>query len=208
MSYRSCMRRTAALAATLALGCGGPQRTVQEASQKPEPMNPGKGIDTPKPNHLTVVEMTIRSGDDAITIRASGSIEDVNSPDPVAKLAPTGEVFHPNGGLLLTLNADGTLTGAHLQLGDLSDIVIDESGTVQRGGQPWLEIGEGGEILRGNQAVAVIEGPAEGRRAAMLVFLLASLDAGRASGGGGGSGEGVDGEPPPDNGGSADGSEP
>lgn len=185
------MRWLAIALSALATGCGGPQQNVQEASQEPEPMRPGgTATDTPKPKHLTLVDMTIRSGDDAIKLRASGSIEDVNNPDPVARLTPTGEVFHPNGGLLLTLNSDGTLTGAHLQLGALSNIVIGESGGVQRGGQPWLEIGEGGEILKGNQAVAVIEGPEEGRRAAMLVFLLASLDAR-------GSGAEGDGQPEP-----------
>jgi hypothetical protein len=188
------------VAVLLAAACGGPQRNVQEASEKPEPMRPEAAPNTPKPDHLTIVEMTIRAGDHSIKIGADGNIEDPKIPDPVATLAATGEVFHPNGGLLLTLNSDGTLTGAHLQLGELSQLVIGAGGSVQRAGQPWLEIGEGGEILRGNQAVAVIEGPEEGRRAAMLVFLLASFDA-RGQGSPGAPDDGA--APPPAGGGEA-----
>lgn len=167
--------RRAPWLAVLAIGCGSTPRAVEPASEKPEVLRPAAATDAPKPNHLTVVPMTITSGDDIIRITGDGNIEAPEHQQPVATLRPTGEVFHPNGGLYLTLNSDGTLTGAHLQLGALSDIVIDERGNVAKGGQPLLAIGEDGDILRGNEAVAHIEGPAEGRRAAMLVFLLASL---------------------------------
>ena len=173
--------RSAALLAALALACGGTPVTVEEASQKPESTQPPSAAHAPKPNHLTIVPMTITSGADSIRITSEGNIEAKGQSEPVATLRPTGEVFHPNGGLYLTLNSDGSLTGAHLQLGELADIVIDDQGNVSKGGQPMLAIGEGGEILRGTEPVAQIEGPPEGRRAAMLVFLLASLSSAEAA---------------------------
>lgn len=186
----------ALLVAALAFGCGGTERNVEPASRRAEPMRPGDGANVPgKPAHLTIAPMTITAGDDAVYLRADGSLEARGRDDKLAIIRPTGEVLHPNRGLLLTLNVDGTITSNHAQLAHLTGLVIQPDGAVLQNGERILEVADDGAVLQNGAEVARIEGPVEGRRAAMLVLMMVS-SAGRP-GAPPPSDAPAEGEPPP-----------
>ncbi len=116
--------------------------------------------------------MTITSGDDVIFVKSDGAIEVKGKTGPKATLRTTGEVLHENGGLLLTLNADGTITGNNLPSDQFEGLVIGSDGTLTQAGQTIITITPEGAVIQEGEEVAQVSGPESGRRAAMLVMLL------------------------------------
>ena len=172
------MRRLLSVALVALLGCGASGRTVTRASGDPEPVvQPDPTKDGPKPEHLEVVAMTITSSGDTLFVKADGTVERKGQEARVATLRTTGELLHENGGLLLTLNPDGTITSANFQSDEFSQVVIETDGTLFVAGQVINSIDAEGKVFQGAREIAQISGPETGRRAAMLVLLVAGEEA-------------------------------
>ena len=167
------------------VGCGAAAgRHVDRASNKQELLKPDQAT-VSKPEHLRVIAVTITAGKQVIFIKSDGTVETKidGKTSRVARLRKTGELLHANGGLLVTLNLDGSISGAFVQSQGFDDLVIAPDGTTTQHGKLLMTISPTGEIVQDGQTVAQISGPVEGRRAAMFVFLLASAqqDGGDAS---------------------------
>ena len=173
------MRALALIPAALVLGCGGAERSIEPASRQAEAVRGADESAVPRPEHLTLAAMTITAGDDAVHLAADGTITAPGKQGALALLRRTGELLHPGGGQLLILNHDGTITSNDDQLAPLSALVIGPTGEVARGEETVLSVGPEGAVIRGEAEVARLEGPAEGRRAAMLVLLMVTT--GRAA---------------------------
>ncbi len=161
----------------IAGGCGAAAgRHVDRASNKQELLEPSDQAANRKPEHLRVIAMTITAGKQAIFIKSDGTVETKidGKTSRVATLRKTGELLHTNGGLLVTLNLDGSISGAFVQSQGFDDLIIAPDGTTTQGGKLLTTITATGEIIQAGKTVAQISGPLDGRRAAMFVFLLAS----------------------------------
>ncbi len=168
-----------ALAAVSACGAAAGQN-VERASNKQETIVPvDSAAEIRKSEHLRVIAMTITAGDQAIFIKSDGTVETKvdGAETRVATLRRTGEMLHNNGGLLVTLNPDGTLIGAFVQSESFDGLVISPDGNTSQAGAELMTVSPEGGILRDGEVIAMISGPVDGRQAAMFVFLLANIQA-------------------------------
>ncbi len=170
---------TAALALTLA--CGGTKKDAEGIDQDPiefedPPERPkGEGPPVERPAHLTIVPMTIKANGQVLTIDSEGKIEGAGK--HIGTVTKGGEFLASNEGLYGTLMPDGSMIAAHVKLGRFDGILVSESGVLQKkdsesGEMANLnEISETGEVSENGVVGFTLEGPPEGRRAAIFVYL-------------------------------------
>lgn len=173
------MIKLAPLALTLLLtACSGSQKTGNNIEQDPieyeDPPDPNakKNGDANAAGHITVVPITISDGQQLeLAIQADGSI--MAGGQKVGAVTVKGEMLHANGGLLATLNPDGSITKAHVKGAFLDNLIIDKSGVFNRNDKALVAISDDGVVSAGNTGFIKLEGPAEGRQAAMFVLAVA-----------------------------------
>lgn len=170
------------VAGFLAVGCGS------QASNAPASAEPGAGeassttvVETaeapPEPAILTITEMTITAeGEDgAMVIEADGAV--VIQGVRAGKLNGDGRIMDKDGKQVATVDKDGLVTIDNFP----ETFTIAEDGSFTFSGRS-LSIAEDGTLVGlGADVKIVFTGPKEGRRAAMVAFILAMTGGSDAS---------------------------
>ena len=130
--------------------------------------------------HLAIRPMRIRPvtagggglprAEAAMVLHADGTVEFQGR--VVATVHGDGRLVDPAGTELARLEADGTI-GGNVPAA-FREMTIGRDGVVRKAGTPLIAIDEAGVATpSGGEAMIRLEGPPEGRQAAIFVFLLA-----------------------------------
>lgn len=173
------MHKLAPLALSVLLaGCSGTQKNSNDIKQDPisfeDPPDAGTGGGNAQAaGHLTVVPMTISDGKTEIVIKADGTIEAAGK--AVLSVTVKGELLAPNGGLYATLKPDGSIEQAHIKGKFLDGLVITKTGLFKKNDKELVAISEDGTVSVNGTGFIKLDGPPEGRQAAMFVLAIAVM---------------------------------
>ena len=173
------MQKLAPLALSVLLAaCSGTQKKNDDIQQDPiefeDPPDAAKADGNAKAaGHLTVVPMTISDGRTEIAIKEDGTIEAQGK--AVGSVTVKGEILAPNGGLYATLKPDGSIEPAHIKGKFLEGLVITKAGLFKKKDKELVAISEDGTVSANGTNFIKLEGPPEGRQAAMFVLAIAVM---------------------------------
>ena len=170
----------------MAVACGGTKKEIAEPDQDPvefEDMPKGEGDPTPVATEafLKVSAVTLTIQGTVLTIGDDGKITVAGN--HIGTVTEKGEFLAPNEGLYATLKPDGSMVGAHIKLDRFAGIHVSDTGVLKKKSDESGEmvdlnqISETGEVSENGVVGLTIEGPAEGRRAAMFVYLVVAASA-------------------------------
>jgi hypothetical protein len=109
-----------------------------------------------------------------MVIRADGGVEAEGK--AIGTIHRDGRFVAADGKEVGRLQADGRISGGSMP--ELGGLTIDPDGIVKKDGQPVMTLGTDGVMSPvGGETKIRLVGPAAGRRAAVFVFLIASLPA-------------------------------
>lgn len=176
--YLRAMHKLAPLAlSALLAACSGTQKKNDEIEQDPiefeDPPDADGGGAAQAAGHLTVVPMKISDGQAVIFIKEDGTIEAQGK--TVGSVNVKGEILAPNGGLFATLKPDGSIEQAHIKGKFLDGLLITKEGLFKKQDKELVAISEDGTVSANGTNFIKLEGPAEGRQAAMFVLAIAVM---------------------------------